>query len=179
MAQARVNMNPDTRNPKYHTLPDYRLSLFERKTASWAELPMMISGILNGLSRFYQLVGVGSDLVVMGGWDPDTWEVSNSNSRLIFIISTTAPADSITTTRRRFTFAQNSISDFPSSIFVEHSNERTILLHLRRYRNHLCLNLRRPMTHLEFLLQRRRIRAMSTTATSMQTETERRTPLEE
>ncbi|CAB4272673.1 unnamed protein product [Prunus armeniaca] len=77
MAPARVNMNLDARNPKYHTLPDYRLSLFEPKTASWAELPLMISGIRNGLPRFCQLNGVGSDLVVMGGWDPNTREVSN------------------------------------------------------------------------------------------------------
>ncbi|BBN70296.1 H3-K4 specific histone methyltransferase, partial [Prunus dulcis] len=42
-------------------------------------------------------------------------------------------ADSITITRCRLTFAQNSISDFPSSISVECSNECTIILHLRRY----------------------------------------------
>ncbi|PQQ16539.1 transcription factor GTE6-like [Prunus yedoensis var. nudiflora] len=41
-----------------------------------------------------------------------------------------------------------------------------ILLHLRRHCNHLCLNLHRPTTRLQFLLQHLRIRATSIAATS-------------
>lgn len=71
MAQARANPNP--RQP---TLPEFKLSLFHLKTSSWEELPLF-PGLSKGLPRFCQVVGVGSDLVVMGGLDPCTWEVSN------------------------------------------------------------------------------------------------------
>ncbi|CAB4273125.1 unnamed protein product [Prunus armeniaca] len=41
-----------------------------------------------------------------------------------------------------------------------------ILLHLRRHRNHLRLNLRQPTTHPQLLFQHRRIQKTSTTTTS-------------
>ncbi|KAK6912111.1 Kelch repeat type 1 [Dillenia turbinata] len=43
----------------------------------WSDLPP-IPGLLHGLPMFCQFAGVGSDLVVLGGWDPATWEASKA-----------------------------------------------------------------------------------------------------
>ena len=62
---------------KATTNPVYRLSVFEPETGTWSELPPAPE-LSNGLPMFCQIVGVGYDLVVMGGWDPDSWKASNS-----------------------------------------------------------------------------------------------------
>lgn len=62
---------------KSTTNPVYRLSVFEPETGIWSELPAE-PGFSGGLPMFCQIVGVGYDLLVMGGWDPDSWKPSNS-----------------------------------------------------------------------------------------------------
>ncbi|KAK7261864.1 hypothetical protein RIF29_28187 [Crotalaria pallida] len=62
---------------KSSTNPVYQLSVFEPETGSWSELPVP-PGFDGGLPMFCQIVGVGYDVVVMGGWDPDSWKPSNS-----------------------------------------------------------------------------------------------------
>ncbi|KAL5152586.1 F-box/kelch-repeat protein [Glycine soja] len=62
---------------KSTTNPVYRLSVFEPKTGSWSELPLGPE-LAFGLPMFCRIAGVGFDLVVMGGWDPDSWKASNS-----------------------------------------------------------------------------------------------------
>lgn len=57
--------------------PVYRLSVFEPKTGSWSGLPLG-SEFGSGLPMFCQIACVGYDLVVLGGWDPDSWKASNS-----------------------------------------------------------------------------------------------------
>ncbi|KAJ1404079.1 Kelch-type beta propeller [Sesbania bispinosa] len=57
--------------------PVYRLSVFEPETGNWSELPLPPE-FSSGLPMFCQIAGVGYDLVVMGGWDPDSWKASNS-----------------------------------------------------------------------------------------------------
>ncbi|KAF7843312.1 F-box/kelch-repeat protein [Senna tora] len=57
--------------------PVYRLSVYEPGTGQWSELPPP-PGFTGGLPMFCQIAGVGYDLVLMGGWDPDTWKSSNS-----------------------------------------------------------------------------------------------------
>nr|XP_011466713.1 PREDICTED: F-box/kelch-repeat protein At1g80440-like [Fragaria vesca subsp. vesca] len=83
MAQARVNPNPGR-----PTMPEFKLSVFEPKTSSWEELPLFPGFCKGLLPRFCQVVGVGSDLVVMGGLDPCTWEVSNSVFIFNFVSAT-------------------------------------------------------------------------------------------
>ncbi|XP_057450906.1 F-box/kelch-repeat protein At1g80440-like [Lotus japonicus] len=64
---------------KATTNPVYRLSVFEPETGNWSELtmpPEFDSG--SGLPMFCQIAGVGYELVVMGGWDPESWKASNS-----------------------------------------------------------------------------------------------------
>ncbi|KAL6334961.1 hypothetical protein AAG906_023766 [Vitis piasezkii] len=55
----------------------YRVTLLDLETGNWSELPP-VPGFSDGLPMFCQLVGVESELVVVGGWDPDTWEISSS-----------------------------------------------------------------------------------------------------
>ncbi|XP_049411789.1 F-box/kelch-repeat protein At1g80440-like [Solanum stenotomum] len=52
----------------------YRLSVCDPENGSWYDLPP-IPELIDGLPRFCRIVGVGSDLVVIGGCDPDTWRV--------------------------------------------------------------------------------------------------------
>ncbi|CAN4098364.1 unnamed protein product [Withania somnifera] len=52
----------------------YRLSVCDLENGSWYDLPP-IPELIDGLPRFCRIVGVGSDLVVIGGCDPDTWRV--------------------------------------------------------------------------------------------------------
>ncbi|KAI5660567.1 hypothetical protein M9H77_29360 [Catharanthus roseus] len=76
MAQARVDPTRITGGTKYSETPVYRLTICEPDTGYWAELPP-VPGYSDGLPMFCQLAGVGTNLVVMGGWKPSTWEVSN------------------------------------------------------------------------------------------------------
>lgn len=76
MVQARVEPdNNGTGSTKRLTNPDYRLSVFEPETSAWSELPAPPG---SGLPVLCQLAGVGYDLVVLGGLDPDSWKASNS-----------------------------------------------------------------------------------------------------
>ncbi|KAF7814300.1 F-box/kelch-repeat protein [Senna tora] len=80
MAQARVDsekLGSTSTIVKGSMNPVYRLTVFEPETNRWAEMPP-IPGLSAGLPMFCQLAGVGYDLVVMGGWDPDSWKASNS-----------------------------------------------------------------------------------------------------
>lgn len=52
----------------------YRLSVCDPENGSWYYLPP-IPELIEGLPRFCRIVGVGSDLVVIGGCDPVTWRV--------------------------------------------------------------------------------------------------------
>ncbi|KAI3455392.1 hypothetical protein Pfo_012055 [Paulownia fortunei] len=77
LAQSRVDPTRELGTKKYAAAPVYRLTLCEPETGFWAELPP-IPGHSDGLPMFCQLVGVGLNLVVMGGLNPVTWEVSNA-----------------------------------------------------------------------------------------------------
>ncbi|XP_007024051.2 PREDICTED: F-box/kelch-repeat protein At1g80440 [Theobroma cacao] len=79
MAQARVDW--DTKQgvlKECSAKPVYGLSLLKPDTGNWVDLPQLPDEFPDGLPYFCQLVAVGFDLVVMGGLDPVTWEVSDS-----------------------------------------------------------------------------------------------------
>ncbi|KAF8400749.1 hypothetical protein HHK36_014049 [Tetracentron sinense] len=75
MAQAQPNRSSGA--AKYPATPAYQLTLFEPETWSWLRLPP-VNGFPDGLPLFCQFAGVGTKLVVIGGWNPATWEVSNA-----------------------------------------------------------------------------------------------------
>lgn len=87
MVQARVNGNQDCQSAKYPPTPVYGLTVYEPKTGIWSELPP-IPWLSNGLPMFCWLAGVGSDLVVIGEWDPKTWIVSNNVYIYNFVLAT-------------------------------------------------------------------------------------------
>ncbi|GFP95475.1 F-box/kelch-repeat protein at1g80440 [Phtheirospermum japonicum] len=76
LAQSRVDPTREQGPKKYAAAPVYCLTVCEPEMGYWAELPPM-PGYSDGLPMFCQLAEVGSSLVVMGGLDPMTWEVSN------------------------------------------------------------------------------------------------------
>ncbi|KAK6912110.1 hypothetical protein RJ641_024203 [Dillenia turbinata] len=78
MAQARFDSNQNSSmGKKYLVAPVYHVTLCEPETGIWSDLPP-IPGLLHGLPMFCQFAGVGADLVVLGGWDPATWEASKA-----------------------------------------------------------------------------------------------------
>ncbi|KAF3450794.1 hypothetical protein FNV43_RR06883 [Rhamnella rubrinervis] len=77
MVQALVDPNPSVTLFKCSVTPVYRLTLCEPETGIWCDLPP-VPDSATGLPMFCHVVGVGSDLVLIGGWDPMTWKVSQS-----------------------------------------------------------------------------------------------------
>ncbi|KAK8524971.1 hypothetical protein V6N13_015968 [Hibiscus sabdariffa] len=75
MTQSRVNPERDS-GLKCQAMPIYRIVVFEPETGDWCELPP-VPGCSDGLPVFCQVVGVGLNLVVMGGMDPDSFDVRN------------------------------------------------------------------------------------------------------
>ncbi|PSS07456.1 F-box/kelch-repeat protein [Actinidia chinensis var. chinensis] len=78
MAQSRVDRDQSgTGARKSSVNPVYQLTICEPETGKWSEL-LPVPGYSNGLPVFCRVTSVGSNLVVMGGLDPVTWEVSNA-----------------------------------------------------------------------------------------------------
>ncbi|KAJ0458859.1 putative F-box/kelch-repeat protein KMD1/2 [Helianthus annuus] len=80
-AQSLVVLSQAKMNPaekwKCSDVPVYRLVVLEPETGSWSEMPCLPE-FENGLPLFCGMVAVGSDLVVMGGYGPGTWDCLNS-----------------------------------------------------------------------------------------------------
>lgn len=77
LAQAQQGPTGSDSTEKCQATPAYWLSVFDPESGSWTRLPYepVFPG---GLPLFCGVVGVGSDLIVMGGWDPETWGVSKA-----------------------------------------------------------------------------------------------------
>ncbi|THG03941.1 hypothetical protein TEA_008816 [Camellia sinensis var. sinensis] len=76
VSQARVDPTQNLRAAKLSAPPLYRLALRELETGYWSDLPP-VPGFSDGLPMFCHLVGVGPELVLIGGCDPVTWQVSD------------------------------------------------------------------------------------------------------
>lgn len=80
LAQAKsgddTNSNPGQGIKHHPTRPAYWLTVYDPVDGSWAELPG-IPDLPDGLPVFSGVVGVGSDIVVIGGWDPVTLRASS------------------------------------------------------------------------------------------------------
>ncbi|GAB4850155.1 hypothetical protein Ancab_029450 [Ancistrocladus abbreviatus] len=55
----------------------YGLTLCEPEAGVWSRMPL-VPGFSSGLPMFCGVVGVGLDLVVIGVWDPVTWQPLNT-----------------------------------------------------------------------------------------------------
>ncbi|CAA7403062.1 unnamed protein product [Spirodela intermedia] len=52
--------------------PSYRVALLEPESGTWSTLPP-VPGLPRGLPLFCQLAAAGRRLVVIGGWNPESW----------------------------------------------------------------------------------------------------------
>lgn len=77
MAQAVPDPSRKTGFSKLSHGPVYRLTTLEPLSGSWDELPQP-PGFSGGFPMFCQLAAAGSDLVLIGGLDPVSWEASGS-----------------------------------------------------------------------------------------------------
>ncbi|KAK8936241.1 F-box/kelch-repeat protein [Platanthera zijinensis] len=59
------------------SLPPFRLAALRPTTGEWAHLPP-IPGLSRGLPLFSGLASAGTNLILVGGWDPDTWAPSSA-----------------------------------------------------------------------------------------------------
>ncbi|XP_076892757.1 F-box/kelch-repeat protein At1g15670-like [Bidens hawaiensis] len=84
LSQAQVN---PAGKKKCLDAPVYRLVVLETETGSWSEIPCLPE-FSNGLPLFCGMVAVGSNLVVMGGYGPGTWDCRNSVFIFDFLSST-------------------------------------------------------------------------------------------
>ncbi|KAG2325958.1 hypothetical protein Bca4012_040552 [Brassica carinata] len=82
MSQARVDTDREPGSGKNFASPEYRVAVLESGSGLWTELPP-IPGQSNGLPLYCKLVSIGSDLIVLGGLDPVTWQASDS----VFVFS--------------------------------------------------------------------------------------------
>ncbi|PIN03305.1 hypothetical protein CDL12_24174 [Handroanthus impetiginosus] len=127
MAQSRLDPSREFGVKKYAAAgaPVYQLTVCEPETGYWAELPP-IPGYSDGLPMFCQLVGVGLNLVVMGGVNPVTWEVLHSVFIYNFVSDTWHRGADMPGCRRLF-FA--CASDYSRMVFVAggHDQEKCAL----------------------------------------------------
>lgn len=82
MALAKVGGEREGSSRENLRRPVYRLAFCDLKTGKWGEL-QPIPEFSKGLPMFCRLAMAGLNLVVIGGWDPETCRVSNS----VFIYS--------------------------------------------------------------------------------------------
>ncbi|XP_050230891.1 F-box/kelch-repeat protein At1g80440 [Mercurialis annua] len=127
MAQARVDQNSGSNSSlfKLRFNPVYRLTVLEPDTGDWCDLPP-VPGFSDGLPMFCQVVGVGSELVVLGGLDPDTWEVSDSVYVFNFVSATWRRGADMPGLRRSFF---GCASDLDRMVYVAggHDSEKNAL----------------------------------------------------
>lgn len=125
MAQAQVDPRQKLGTMKYSATPAYRLTVFEPEGGYWTELPP-VPGYFDGLPMFCQLVGAGMNLVVIGGLNPFTWEVSKAVYVYNFISATWRRATDMPGCQRSF-FACGSDSNRMVFVAGGHDSEKCAL----------------------------------------------------
>ncbi|GAV89379.1 Kelch_1 domain-containing protein/Kelch_6 domain-containing protein [Cephalotus follicularis] len=122
MVQSRVDPNKK-RGPKCFASPVYGLTLLHPDTGHCSELPTFSD---HGLPLFCQLTTVGSELVVMGGLDPVTWEASNSIFVYNFVLARWRRGVDMPGVRRSFF---GCASDLDRTVYVAggHDDEKNAL----------------------------------------------------
>ena len=103
----------------------YGLTLYEPDSGSWSELPPL-PGMNRGLPMHCGLVGVGLDLVVIGGYDPETWESSNAVFVYNVVSATWRRGADIPGVRRSF-FGCSSDSDRMVLVAGGHDDDKNAL----------------------------------------------------
>ncbi|KAG6488571.1 F-box/kelch-repeat protein At1g80440-like [Zingiber officinale] len=79
----------------------YRLVLFDPCSGAWRHLPP-IPSLPRGLPLFCQIASVGRELVVLGGWDPETWAASGGVHVYDFAIGSWREGAPMPSPRRSF-----------------------------------------------------------------------------
>ncbi|EOA35387.1 hypothetical protein CARUB_v10020583mg [Capsella rubella] len=121
LSQARHHKD----SSKIHPSPEYRLAVLDSGSGLWTELPP-IPALSTGLPLFCSLVSVRSDLIVLGGLDPVTWQASDSVFVFSFLTSKWRLGSTMPGVRRSF-FACASDSDRTVFVAGGHDEEKCAL----------------------------------------------------
>lgn len=129
LAQAEPAVESEGPAHKYYrsaTTPTYRLTLFDPAGESWRTLPPL-PGVSHGLPLFCQIAAAHKKLVVVGGWDPETWAPSDGVYIYDFLLDAWSRGTRMPGPRRSF-FACSS-SPSAGTIFVAggHDEEKNAL----------------------------------------------------
>ena len=81
--------------------PSYRVVLFEPESGSWSTIPG-IPWLPRGLPLFCQIAAAGSRLVVVGGWNPETWLATDEIFVYDFLTATWRAGKPMPPPRRSF-----------------------------------------------------------------------------
>ncbi|XAR50613.1 hypothetical protein NMG60_11004980 [Bertholletia excelsa] len=131
LSQARANPERNSCVGKLLSPPVYRLTLCEPETGRRSELPPPAE-FSDGLPMFCHLLVVGSELVVMGGCDPVTWQTSNMVYVYNFIAGEWRRGSDMPGPRRSFF---GSASGFDRTVYVAggHDDEKNALKSVMMY----------------------------------------------
>ncbi|CAN8233453.1 unnamed protein product [Cochlearia groenlandica] len=126
LSQARVDPVSESGSGKRSFVThEYKFVVLEFGSGLWTELPP-IPGRSNGLPLFCSLVSVGSDLIVLGGIDPITWQASDSVFAFSFLTSKWRVGATMPGVRRSF-FGCASDSDRTVLVAGGHDEEKQAL----------------------------------------------------
>lgn len=126
LSQARVDPEKESGSGKHFSTPEYRAAVLESGSGLWTELPPIPGRSNGGLPLFCRLVSVGSDLIVLGGLDPVTWQASDSVFVFSFLTSRWRVGATMPGVRRSF-FGCASDSDRTVLVAGGHDEEKQAL----------------------------------------------------
>lgn len=105
--------------------PVYRLTLYELATGACSTLPA-IPGFAHGLPLFCQITSAGRSIVVVGGWDPETWAASDQVYVFNFVCGRWSSGKPMPGPRRSF-FACASDSNRTMFVAGGHDEEKNAM----------------------------------------------------
>eukprot|EP00258_Populus_trichocarpa_P000287 XP_002298136.3 F-box/kelch-repeat protein At1g80440 [Populus trichocarpa] len=133
MALARVGEETGGSSQKNLRSPTtYRLAFCDLKTGTWGEL-QPIPEFSKGLPMFCRLAVAGLNLVVIGGWDPETCRVSNAVFIYSFVSATWRRGDDMPGVKRSLFGCASDINGNKVYVAGGHDEEKNALTSVLGY----------------------------------------------
>ncbi|CAK7356644.1 unnamed protein product [Dovyalis caffra] len=132
MVQAKVDEETECSHEKNLSTPIYRLAFCDLKTGTWGEL-QPIPEFSKGLPMFCRLAVVGLNLMVIGGWDPETCKVSNAVFIYSFVSATWRRGADMPGVKRSFFGCASDFNGKKAYVAGGHDEEKNALTSVLEY----------------------------------------------